>query len=196
MPEIRHIVVVMMENHSFDNLLGMVPYQVKGRAGVDGLRRHRGKLLNFNRDEHGTKVFAQHADTPCQLHAVPSQAWNASHASYDGGRNDGFVRACGPIAMRFWDKRDLPFTYSLVEHFPVGERYFCSSLCQTYPNRRFFFTGTASGTISTDNTTFSIARRERHDLRPARSPQDRLRHLRPAGGELADHPGHPQARRP
>jgi phospholipase C len=155
MPEIRHIVVVMMENHSFDNLLGMVPYEVKGRAGVDGLRRHRGKLLNFNRDAHGSKVFAEHADTPCQLDAVPSQAWNASHASWDGGRNDGFVRACGPIAMRFWDKRDLPYTYSLTEHFPIGERFFCSTLAQTYPNRRFFFTGTASGTIRTDNSTFS-----------------------------------------
>ncbi len=152
MPEIRHIVVLMMENHSFDNLLGMVPYQVKGRAGVDGLRRHRGKLLDFNPDAHGKKVVAQHADTPCQLPRVPTQAWNASHQSYDGGRNDGFVRASGPIAMRFWDKRDLPFTYSLVEHFPIGERFFCSTLCQTYPNRRFLFAATASGLVSTDIT--------------------------------------------
>ena len=36
MPEIEHIVVLMMENHSFDNLLGMVPHQVPGRASVDG----------------------------------------------------------------------------------------------------------------------------------------------------------------
>ena len=32
MPEIQHIVVLMMENHSFDNLLGMVPHQVAGPA--------------------------------------------------------------------------------------------------------------------------------------------------------------------
>ena len=156
MPEIRHVVVVMMENHSFDNLLGMVPYQVPGRAGVDGLARRRGRLLNVNRDAHGTKVRAAPASTPCQLHAVPSQAWNASHISWNHGRNDGFVRASGPIAMRYWDKHDLPFTYSLAEHFPLGERFFCSTLCQTYPNRRFFFTGTASGLISTNNTTFSV----------------------------------------
>ena len=31
MPEIKHVVMLMMENHSFDNLLGMVPYQVPGR---------------------------------------------------------------------------------------------------------------------------------------------------------------------
>ena len=58
--------------------------------------------------------------------------------------------------MLFWDQSDLPVTYSLAKHFPIGERFFCSTLCQTYPNRRFFFTGTASGTIATDATTFTI----------------------------------------
>ena len=57
--------------------------------------------------------------------------------------------------MRYWDQSDLPFTYSLVQHFPVGERYFCSALGQTYPNRRFLFCGTASGLIATDATTSS-----------------------------------------
>src|SRR5437588_518679 len=37
MKEIKHIVVLMMENHSFDNLLGMVPHQLGGRHGIDGL---------------------------------------------------------------------------------------------------------------------------------------------------------------
>jgi phospholipase C len=57
--------------------------------------------------------------------------------------------------MSFWDNTDLPFTYSLARHFPVGNRYFCSVLAQTYPNRRFLFCGTASGLVATDNQTFS-----------------------------------------
>jgi phospholipase C len=156
MPQIDHIVVLIMENHSFDNLLGMVPHQVPGRANVDGLTRRHGRLLNVNADATGIKVFAQHAASPCQLSKLPGQDWNRSHTSWDNGRNDGFVRASGPIAMRFWDRSDLPFTYSLVKHFPIGERFFCSTLCQTYPNRRFFFTGTASGTVATDATTFAV----------------------------------------
>jgi phospholipase C len=149
MHQIKHVVVLMMENHSFDNLLGMVPYEVPGRELVDGLTRRRGRLTNFNPGPGG-RVRAQHAVSPCQLNGKPTQAWNASHISFDAGRNDGFVKASGPIAMRFWDKRDLPFTYSLVKNFPIGQRYFCSTLCQTYPNRRFFFAGTASGLISTN----------------------------------------------
>jgi len=150
MPEIEHVVVLMMENHSFDNLLGMVPHEVAGRGAVDGLTVRRGRVTNVNRDATGHNVFAQRAVSPCQLRGEPSQSWNASHESWDHGRNDGFVRASGPIAMRYWDRADLPFTYSLVEHFPLGQRYFCSVLAQTYPNRRFLFTGTASGLVATD----------------------------------------------
>src|SRR4051794_19051489 len=37
MPQIEHIVVLMMENHSFDNILGVLPQQVRSRRKVDGL---------------------------------------------------------------------------------------------------------------------------------------------------------------
>jgi phospholipase C len=156
MPQIRHVVVLMMENHSFDNMLGRLPYVSRGGRPVDGLTFRRGRSANFNRDQYGARHFAARAGSPCQLPRVPSQSWNASHESFDGGLNDGFVRASGPTAMWYWDRPTLPFTYSMAAHFPIGQRFFCSVLAQTYPNRRFFFTGTASGTIATDNSTFSI----------------------------------------
>jgi phospholipase C len=153
--QIDHIVVVMMENHSFDNILGVLPEVGRRGRPVDGLPVRHGRQLAYNLDPQGNRVYSQRADTPCQEHAVPSQAWNASHISWDGGRNDGFVRASGPLAMRFFDNTQLPFTYSLAQRFPIGERYFCSLLGQTYPNFRYLLTGTSSGVIRTDGSTFS-----------------------------------------
>jgi phospholipase C len=152
MQQIKHVVVLMMENHSFDNILGLVSKEVPGRAGVDGLTLKRGQPSNWNPNPKGGKLFARRSLSPCQLDGFPSQSWNASHISYNGGRNDGFVVASGAVSMRYWDKSDLPFTYSLAKHFPIGQRYFCSVLAQTYPNRRFLFTGTASGLIATNLT--------------------------------------------
>ena len=148
MPQIEHIVVLMMENHSFDNLLGMVPHQVPGRANVDGFRLKHGRPVNANPDSVGHLVRAQHAASPCQLTGEPSQSWNASHQAYDNGRNDGFVKASAPVAMRYWDKRDVPFIYSLTEYFPLGDRHFSSVLGQTFPNRSYFFAATSQGTIN------------------------------------------------
>jgi phospholipase C len=156
LPQIKHVVVLMMENHSFDNLLGMVPFRVPSRSKVDGFTLKAGQPAEVNLDTDGTPVFARPMSSPCQLADHPGQDWNASHLSWDGGRNDGFVRASGPVAMSFWDNTDLPFTYSLVRHFPVGNRYFCSVLAQTYPNRRFLFTGTASGLVATNGQTLQI----------------------------------------
>ena len=152
MPKIKHIVVLMMENHSFDNVLGMLGHEMAARRNaIDGLTvSKRGRPVDFNRDHHGRKVFSDFASSPCQRHGVPTQTWNASHQAYAHGANSGFVKASGPVAMRFVDRQRMPFSYSLAAHFPIGQRYFSSVLAQTFPNRRFLFAGTASGLTVTN----------------------------------------------
>ncbi len=143
-PKIDHIVVVMMENHSYDNYLGML-----GRGDGFELDR-RGHPTAANPDDQGNLVRAFPMPSTCQLERAPGQNWNASHIQYDDGRNDGFVRASGPVSMGYWTKDDLPFYYGLARTFPLCDRWFGSCLGQTYPNRRFLLTGTAHGLVSTD----------------------------------------------
>ena len=142
LPAIEHIVVLMMENHSFDNYLGML-----GRG--DGFRIRHGAPTAANPDDAGNVVRAFHMPSTCQLANAPGQNWNASHLSYDHGKNDGFVRASGSVAMGYWTGDDLPFYYALARTFPLCDRWFGSCLAQTYPNRRFLLAGTAAGIVST-----------------------------------------------
>jgi phospholipase C len=145
-PKIEHIVIVMMENHSFDGRFGML-----GRG--DGYELDaNGQPLDANPLPDGRLVRAFHMPSHCQLHARPGQNWVASHTSYDNGKNDGFVRASGAVAMGYWDREDIPFYYGLANTFPVCDRYFCSVLAQTYPNRRFLLAGTASGVVTTSDS--------------------------------------------
>jgi phospholipase C len=142
MPQIEHIVVLMMENHSFDNYLGML-----GRG--DGFRFRNGDPTAANPDDMGNLVHAFHMPSACQLRGHPGQNWNASHLSFNHGRNDGFVLASGPVAMGYWAEEDIPFYYALARTFPLADRWFGSCLAQTYPNRRFLLAGTAAGIVST-----------------------------------------------
>jgi phospholipase C len=144
-----HIVVVMMENHSFDNLLGALP--VSGQPKADGLRfDRRGAALNSNPGPDGA-VRSFPFPSAAQGSGV-SQTWNATHEQIDGGRMDGFVRSVESTQpMGYWTDQVLPFPYSLARTFTVANRWFCSAPCQTYPNRRFLMAGTAYGNISTDN---------------------------------------------
>ena len=74
-PQIKHIVVLMMENHSYDNHLGML-----GRAGADGFKLgSNGKPTAQNPYPNGNIQHAFRMPTTCQLSSHPSQTWINSH---------------------------------------------------------------------------------------------------------------------
>ncbi len=144
-----HIVVVMMENHSFDNYFGMLPR--RGQRRADGFKFDRHGRPANRQPLDGGYVLPVHATSNCQpLHVT--QAWNATHIQIDHGRMDGFAKT-DPGAMLYWDEKDIPFYYSLARTFTLGNRWFCSAPCQTFPNRRFLLAATAYGLISTDFTS-------------------------------------------
>jgi phospholipase C len=144
-PQIEHIVVLMMENHSYDNKLGMLR-----RPGADGfLLGPDGRPLATNRYRGGNIQHAFRMPTTCQLTGFPSQTWRDSHTQFGGGRLDGFVESgSGPVSMGYWEQADQPFYYSLASVFPIADRYFCSVLGQTFPNRRYLISATSIGMIN------------------------------------------------
>ena len=144
LPLIRHIVVLMMENHSYDNKLGMLQ-----RPGADGFTiGSNGQPTETNPYSDGKIQRCFRMPTTCQLSGQPSQEWEQSHIQYAKGKLDGFVEsASGPVAMGYWGKRDQPFYYSLASKFPIADRYFCSVLGQTFPNRRYLLAATSLGMV-------------------------------------------------
>jgi phospholipase C len=147
-----HIVVVMMENHSFDNYLGMLPR--RGQPLADGFTFDAaGRPTNRN-PVKGGYITLQHAPTLCTPDGSASQSWNSTHKEMNHGRMDGFA-ALGESSMAYWDEKDLPFYYSLANTFCLANRWFGSAPCQTYPNRRFLLAGTAFGLISTDTSSIT-----------------------------------------
>jgi len=144
-PQIKHIVVLMMENHSYDNHLGMLR-----RAGADGFTLGSdGKPVETNPYADGRTQHAFRMPTTCQTLGHPSQSWDACHIQRANGRLDGFViSGSGPVAMGYWQRDDLPFYYSLASVFPIADRYFCSLLGPTFPNRRYLMAATSIGMIN------------------------------------------------
>jgi phospholipase C len=144
-----HIVCVMMENHSFDNLLGALP--LRGQRKADGLTFDgAGQATNSNPSSNGTVTAYELTNT--EQPGSVDQSWNATHQQIDGGKMNGFVESVNSIQpMGYWTDEVLPFAYSLAETFCLANRWFCSAPCQTYPNRRFLMAGTAYGDIATDD---------------------------------------------
>jgi phospholipase C len=158
LPKIKHVVVLMMENHSYDNYFGAMRDD-QGDPRGDGFRFRKGVPTNSNRAIDGTEFFVTHAGTTHQWKGVPTQAWSASHEQRGRfGKNDGFVQSVEhmdqaglhvhrDVPMWYWDERDLPFYHGLASTFPLMDRWFSSCLGPTFPNRRFLLAATAHGLI-------------------------------------------------
>src|SRR5579875_1186241 len=150
LPQIKHIVVLMMENHSYDNYLGTLAGRGDGLpTGPDGTPT----ASNPRRD--GTPVTAHHLTSTRQVRDNPKQSWHSAHMQWNEGGNDGFVRSTEELVpgtdpavpMGYWTGQDLPFYSGLARTFPLADRWFSSCLGPTFPNRRFLIAGTAHGLI-------------------------------------------------
>jgi phospholipase C len=152
------IVVITMENHSFDNYFG----HLNKYAGRTDIESAPDTTSNMDKITGGTKTYPwQHAPHLCNMDT--NHEWDGSHTEYDDGKNDGFGEAnenwidtkvpagapadalSGQRAMNWWDERDIPFHYELAKTFAIADHYHASVLGPTYPNRMFLYTGTSFG---------------------------------------------------
>jgi phospholipase C len=130
---IEHIVVVMMENRSFDHLLGWVP-------GADGKQAGLTYLDRNGRPRSTSGLAPDYTGCP---HPDPDHSYDQSRVSYDAGAMDGFLRAGAndTYAIGYYSESDLPFYSALARNFLVCDRHFASILGPTFPNRMFLWTG-------------------------------------------------------
>ncbi|HEY2945200.1 MAG TPA: alkaline phosphatase family protein [Vicinamibacteria bacterium] len=126
---IEHIVVVMMENRSFDHFLGWLPNADGRQAGLS--------YLDGAGTAHSTHPLAPDF-TGCS-HPDPDHSYAGGRVQYDGGAMDGFLRsgANDEYAIGFYVEEDRPFGSALARHFTTLDRSFCSILGPTFPNRFF-----------------------------------------------------------
>lgn len=136
---IRHFVVLMQENHSFDNYFGTY-------AGANGISERTCMPIDGRARTGGRCV------RPFRLRgrAVPELGHDRRmHGlQYAGGRMDGFVRAASidrqrveRSVMGYYDGRDLPFYWNVARDYVLFDRFFASAPGGSVPNHLFWVTG-------------------------------------------------------
>ncbi len=148
MAGIEHFVFLMMENHSYDNMMGALT-----RPDADGFEYGAdGVPMGTNPSTNGTTQRWFETRTTCQNEDHVSQEWTTSHNGFNKGSMDGFVvnphddtttSASGAFSISYFTPREMPAWFALMEQTPIADRWFCSALAQTWPNRQFLYAGTA-----------------------------------------------------
>jgi len=153
---IEHVVFVMQENRSFDHYFGAY-------EGVLGFDDHPGDSLGAFAQPYPANTTRQplgvqlpfHLDTTTGLGECTrdlNHSWRPQHLCWNNGAMDAFVKThtsphldgAGPgvETMGYYTRADLPFHYALADAFTLCDRYHCSIMGPTHPNRLMSVSGT------------------------------------------------------
>lgn len=125
--QIQHVVVVMMENRSFDHFAGWTP-------GADG--RQAG-LSYPDRSGALRPTYPLAPDYQGCGHPDPDHSYEGGRVEYNNGASDGWLRAGtnDAFSIGYYRQQDLPFLGRAIPQWTSFDRYFSALMAETYPNR-------------------------------------------------------------
>jgi phospholipase C len=148
--KVDHVVVMMLENRSFDHLLGYLSL-TGGRPDIDGLR------AEFANSWAGRSYPVHHLGTTA-VSLDPDHSSAAIDTQIAGGAMSGFVASAAATlagrgdadgdpgcVMGYYDGSDVPVYDHLAGQFAVCDRWFASVAGATLPNRLYALCGGAAG---------------------------------------------------
>ena len=154
LPGIDHVILLMFENRSFDNILGAFykfDSSVPNRGGVPP---------GFSNPYQGTSVAAWQAAAGSAAQTIPypdpNEYYVNMQAQIGNGSMQGFVADYATVQgakpsdiMQYYVAANVPVTYALAMAYAASDRYFASGPVQTWPNRLFSLCGTPGYNPST-----------------------------------------------
>jgi phospholipase C len=149
---VDHFVVLMMENRSFDHYFGWLP-------NADGVQDR----TYLDPDNGGAPVSTRHASAMGDAqwqgcgHPDPDHSWNGGRAQLGSARTntrrepDGFLAGANDeFALSYYDEGDLGFIHPAGREFTVFDRFHCSLMGPTWPNRYYKWSAQSGGKRDND----------------------------------------------
>ena len=139
---IEHFVVLMQENHTFDNYFGTYP-------GADGIPEGTCMPVNPTDPENTECIESFHIGDRASEdldHSLPT-----FKMQYNKGKMDGFVYALyernqnGAMAMAYYDERELPYYWNLADEYVLFDKFFTSDHGGSFANHIYWVSGERGG---------------------------------------------------
>ncbi|MCQ4084999.1 phospholipase C, phosphocholine-specific [Streptomyces sp. RB6PN25] len=149
--DVKHIVVFMQENRSFDHYFGTLK-GVRGFADRATIELSGGYSVFNQPDGTGRQYPWNLSATPSNSGATPEtlaqcdgsldHGWTTQHEAWNNGKLDSWVSAKGSNrTLGYLTRDDIPFHYALADAYTVCDAYHCSILSATGPNRTYLWGG-------------------------------------------------------
>ncbi|MDC6163931.1 phospholipase C, phosphocholine-specific [Achromobacter xylosoxidans] len=141
--DVRHVVILMQENRSFDHYFGSLP-GVRGFADPHPVPTPAGDVLTQADGAERVRPYALQgeyaSDTPVGY--ITPHTWDDAQRAWNDGRMDQWLAAKRRLGMGAYRPAEVPFQTALANAFTLCDAYHCSVQAGTNPNRLFLWTGT------------------------------------------------------
>ncbi len=157
--DVKHIVILMQENRSFDHYFGTMR-GVRGFGDRFPIPLASGKPV-WSQSDGTREITPYHRDSTTTNALVgygTPHGFSDSQAAWNQGKTGFWAKYKTPYAMGYFGRDDIPFQFALAEAFTLCDAYHCSITTGTDPNRITFWSGSnfnpalrAQGINSTTN---------------------------------------------
>lgn len=140
--DVKHIVILMQENRSFDHYFGTMK-GVRGFGDRFPIPLESGRRVFQQSD--GERLIPPYRANRNQSNAAFVQGtphgFQDMQAAWNQGKYGFWPLYKTPYSMAYYTREEIPFQYAMAESFTICDAYFCSHAGPTDPNRIFFFSG-------------------------------------------------------
>jgi phospholipase C len=148
---IQHIVIIMQENHAFDNMFGVFPNVQSQYA----LSMTDCVPKNLTDSSAGT-ICPFSANKISNFNSFKlDHGWQTSHYAYDSAKMDGFYAAQlafptfnASYSMMYLDQKEVPDYWDLASYYSLDANFFSSILAPSLPNHFYLVAGQSGGIIT------------------------------------------------
>ncbi|MFB6505278.1 phosphocholine-specific phospholipase C [Streptomyces sp. NPDC002466] len=144
---IKHVVILMQENRSFDHYFGMLR-GVRGFGDRNAVELPSGRPVFEQPAPQGGSVLpfpvrdaAEAQKKDLQYIGALDHSWSGGGKAWAGGWMNNWVSAKTAATMAYYDRRDIPLHYELADTFTVCDAYHSSIHTSTSPNRNHLWSG-------------------------------------------------------
>ncbi|WP_399443070.1 alkaline phosphatase family protein, partial [Streptomyces sp. WAC08241] len=170
---VRHVVILMQENRSFDHYFGTLR-GVRGFGDRNAIELPSGRPVFEQPAGAGKTVLpfpirdaAETQKKDLQYIGDLDHSWGGGAKAWHGGWMDGWVSAKTAATMAYYDRRDIPLHYELADTFTVCDAYHSSIHTSTSPNRNHLWSGwtghEADGSRAVTNAAYAEATHPGYD---------------------------------
>lgn len=146
--DVKHVVILMQENRSFDHYFGTLR-GVRGFGDKQALGYPDGTGIFQQPDKTRTDLgYLLPYNLTDQIDGDLDHSWAGDHAARNGGLWNNWVPAKSEETMGYFTRDEIPFQYALADAFTICDGYHQAIMAPTSPNRMYFWTGTSSGWTS------------------------------------------------